>query len=220
MNDRSLVSRRQLLRILSAAGVLGLSRAGIAWAELLQRTPGQILGPFYPVAKPASAGADLTLLPGRTGRADGQVIHVMGRVLNARGEAVPGARLEIWQANARGRYRHPSDSNPAALDPNFDGYTTLVSDAQGRYAFKTIKPGSYPAGPGLIRPPHIHFDVTAKSDRLVTQMYFAGEPLNAKDPFLNSAPARDRLIVALKDGAPPLEEGALVAMWDIVLENG
>lgn len=222
MTIRRVISRRQWLRLASALGAMGLIRVGTAWAELLKRTPEQILGPFYPVAKPVNGGNDLTMLPGRAGRAQGQVLHVMGRVLDAKGQPVAGARLEVWQANARGRYRHPGDTNPEPLDPNFDGYATLVSDASGRYGFKTIKPGSYPAAPGLVRPPHIHFEVTGKSDRLVTQMYFAGEPLNDKDPFLNSAPPplKSQLVVALEPALPPLDEGSLVAKWDIVLANG
>ncbi len=100
----------------------------------------------------------------------------MGRVLNAGGEPVSGARIEIWQANAHGRYAHPADDNPAPLDPNFQGYAKLLTDADGRYRFKTIKPSAYPAG-AFMRPAHIHFDVTGKLDRLVTQMYFPDDPL-------------------------------------------
>jgi protocatechuate 3,4-dioxygenase beta subunit len=190
-------------------------------AQPLKRTPGQILGPFYPVLKPLDQDADLTTIAGKPGRAAGQVIHVMGRVLNAQGQPVPGARVEIWQANTHGRYNHPSDNNPAPLDSNFDGFAVLSTDAEGRYRFKTIKPGAYPAGPDLIRPPHIHFEVTGKSNRLVTQMYFAGEPLNDKDPFLQSAgPNKGGLIVNLRPPTQDLEANSLVAAWDIVLDKG
>ena len=218
MTNRHKASRRRWLSAVAAMGVGGLTQAASAWAELLRRTPGQILGPFYPVVKPPSNGTDLTLLPGHSERAQGQVIQVMGRVLDHGGRPVPNARMEIWQANVHGRYTHPSDTNPAPLDPNFEGYATLVTDADGRYRFKTIKPGAYPAGPSVIRPPHIHFDVVGRRDRLVTQMYFAGEPLNDKDPFLQSAPDTKPLITELKPASDA--PGTFVAVWDIVLENG
>ena len=100
----------------------------------------------------------------------------MGRFLNMKGEPIPGARVEIWQANTYGRYTHPGDTNPAPLDPNFEGYGVQITDAEGRYRFKTIKPGAYPAAQGWTRPPHIHFKVETKTNWLVTQMYFYGEP--------------------------------------------
>jgi protocatechuate 3,4-dioxygenase beta subunit len=208
-----------------AVAVGGLAMSGgvsTVLAQALRRTPDQILGPFYPVVKPLHQGADLTIIPGKPGRAAGQVIHVMGRVVNSNGQPVQGARVEIWQANTHGRYTHPSDTNPAPLDPHFDGFAVLTTDAQGRYRIKTIKPGAYPAGPDArMRPPHLHFDVTGKSNRLVTQMYFAGEPLNANDPFLQGAgPGKDRLIVRLGPPSQGLEPDSLVAVWDIVLDRG
>jgi protocatechuate 3,4-dioxygenase beta subunit len=205
--------------------ILGLSAASVALAaasasEKLRRTPAQILGPFYPMSKPLDQDADLTMVRGRTGKAAGQVIHVMGRVLNSRGEPVPAVRLEIWQANTHGRYTHPSDTNPAPLDPNFEGFAVLTTDEQGRYRFKTIKPGAYPQE-GDMRPPHIHFDVTGRINRLVTQMYFAGEALNEKDRLLATARANaHRLIVSLQPPTPDLEPQSLLAQWDIVLEQG
>ena len=135
-----------------------------------RRTPDQVMGPFYPLTKPLDRGADLTTIPGKPGRAHGQVIHLMGRVLDMKGKPVAGARVEIWQANTHGRYVHPSDTNPAPLDPNFEGFGVQITDREGRYRFKTIKPDGYPTHiPGWKRPPHIHFDVTGKVDKLVTQ---------------------------------------------------
>src|SRR6266853_1319889 len=160
----------------------------------LQRTPGQILGPFYPV-KPFDQNADLTKVAGRPGRAEGEILNVMGRVLNLKGEPVRSAKVEVWQANAHGRYTHPSDTNPAPLDPNFEGSAVLTTDSEGRYRFKTIKPSAYPAGPDRMRPAHIHFQVSGRQDRLVTQMYFENDPSNATDPFLNSAGGRKELLV-------------------------
>jgi protocatechuate 3,4-dioxygenase beta subunit len=223
MENRNGISRRGILgTAIAAGGFAFFGGIGAAWAQAMRRTPDQILGPFYPVVKPAYQGTDLTVIPGRAGRAAGQVIHLMGRVLDAQGQPVPGARVEIWQANARGRYTHPGDTNPAPLDPNFEGSVILATDAQGRYRIKTVKPGAYPAGPDArMRPPHIHFDVTGKSNRLVTQLYFAGEPLNDNDHFLQGAgEGKNRLIVTLKPPTPGLEPDSLVGEWDIVLDRG
>ena len=137
----------------------------------LQRTPDQILGPFYPLSGLPQT-SDLTRVSGRSGRAEGQVLNVIGRVLNLAGEPVRNAKVEVWQANAYGRYTHPSDPNPAPLDPNFEGSAVLTTDSQGRYRFKTIKPAAYPAGPDRMRPAHIHFQVSGRQDKIVTQMYF------------------------------------------------
>ena len=223
MSTHDGISRRRVLGMAGAVGGLAMfGSASSALAQALRRTPDQILGPFYPVVKPLHQGADLTTIPGKPGRAAGQVIHVMGRVINSHGQPVQGARVEIWQANTHGRYTHPSDTNPAPLDPNFEGFAVLTTDAEGRYRMKTIKPGAYPAGPdSRMRPPHIHFDVTGKSNRLVTQMYFAGEPLNDKDPFLQGTGAgKERLIVPLRPPTQGLEPDSRVAVWDIILETG
>ena len=223
MSTHDGISRRRVLGMAGALGGLAMfGSASSALAQALRRTPDQILGPFYPVVKPLHQGADLTTIPGKPGRAAGQVIHVMGRVINSHGQPVRGARVEIWQANTHGRYTHPSDTNPAPLDPNFEGFAVLTTDAEGRYRIKTIKPGAYPAGPdSRMRPPHIHFDVTGKSNRLVTQMYFAGEPLNDKDPFLQGTGAgKERLIVPLRPPTQGLEPDSRVAVWDIILETG
>src|SRR6266705_1220680 len=198
MSAHNGMSRRHLLGMAVAVG--GLAMAGGVSAVLAQafrRTPDQILGPFYPVRKPLDQDADLTTIAGKPGRAEGQGIHVMGRVVNVAGHPVHGARVEIWQANTHGRYTHPSDTNPAPLDPHFEGFAVLTTDAEGRYRFKTITPGAYPASPDRMRPPHIHFEVTGKINRLVTQMYFEGEPLNDTDRPLQSVLSsnRERLIV-------------------------
>jgi protocatechuate 3,4-dioxygenase, beta subunit len=213
------ISRRRMLQISGAAVALGAAGAG--GAEPLQRTPNQTSGPFYPLDKPLDADADLTLIKGHRQRAAGQVVHVTGRVLSASGEPVSGARIEIWQANTHGRYTHPDDGNTAApLDPNFEGYASLVTDDQGRYRFKTIKPGAYPAGRSF-RPPHIHFDIAGRKDRLVTQMYFPDEPLNESDAVIAGARDTRRLLIANLDrAAAQLEPDSWLARWDIVLANG
>jgi protocatechuate 3,4-dioxygenase, beta subunit len=115
------LSRREIIRMSAAlaSSAIVWSTGSAAGATTLQRTPGQILGPFYPLKKMPQT-ADLTRVPGRNGRAAGQVLNVMGRVLNLAGDPVRDATVEVWQANAYGRYTHPSDTNPAPLDPNFD----------------------------------------------------------------------------------------------------
>lgn len=149
-----------------AAGGFTLSGAvGSAFAQSLRRTPSEILGPFYPVLRSVEKTADLTALPGKPGRAAGQVIYVMGRVMNVQAQPVKGAKVELWQANAHGRYTHPSDTNPAPLDPNFEGFAIQDTDAEGRYRFKTVKPGAYPAAGNWMRPPHLHFEVMGHRDR-------------------------------------------------------
>jgi protocatechuate 3,4-dioxygenase, beta subunit len=215
------LGRRDILLMAAIAASFGLSGlATTARAEAtLRRTPGQILGPFYPLSEMPQT-TDLTRVPGRSGRADGQVLNVMGKVLNLSGEPVRNAKVEVWQANSRGRYTHPSDTNPAPLDPNFDGSAVLDTDAEGRYRFTTIKPAAYPAGPNLIRPAHIHFQVTGKNDRLVTQMYFDGDPYNSTDPFLNSAGAKQLLITNTLDATPDLDAGSKLVIFDIVLYKG
>lgn len=216
------VSRRNALGMSVAVSGLALSgAAGSVLAQPLKRTPGEILGPFYPVLKPLDQDADLTILSGKSGRAQGQVVHLMGRVLNLNGDPVPGARVEIWQANTHGRYDHPSDRNPAPLDPNFQGAAVQLTDAEGRYRFKTIKPGAYPVTRDWSRPPHLHFEVVGKSNRLVTQMYFPGDPLNEKDLLLqglrgNKEGAIAKLLAPTKD----VEPDSLIAVWEIVLDKG
>ncbi|PYN02836.1 MAG: protocatechuate 3,4-dioxygenase [Candidatus Rokuibacteriota bacterium] len=217
------LSRREVLGIAVGAG--GLAFAGrfeAAFAQGLKPTPGEILGPFYPVIKTVEQGADLTGVPGKPGRAAGQIIHVMGRVLNVQGDPIKGARVELWQANTHGRYTHPSDKNPAPLDPNFEGFAVQNSDAEGRYRFKTIKPGAYPTNtPNWVRPPHLHFEVTGKVNRLITQMYFPGETLNDKDLLLqNLRNNRDGAIAKVRPPTADVEPESRIVVWDIVLDKG
>jgi protocatechuate 3,4-dioxygenase beta subunit len=206
---------------LGAGGLAASGRFGAAFAQALKRTPGEILGPFYPVLKRVDQGADLTVIAGKPGRAAGDPIYVMGRVLNVAGEPVRGARVELWQANTHGRYTHPSDTNPAPLDPNFEGFAVQMTDGEGRYRFKTIKPGAYPAAGNWIRPPHLHFEVTGKVNRLITQMYFPGEPLNDKDILLQSVRAnREGAIAKVLPPTADVEPESRLVVWDIVLDKG
>jgi protocatechuate 3,4-dioxygenase, beta subunit len=199
----------------AAAGFVGRAAAQPA----LRRTPDQIMGPFWPTAAMPDRSGDLTRISGRAGQAQGQLLHVMGRVLKRDGKPVAGAKLEVWQANSFGKYHHPSDDNSAPLDPNFEGFGELVTDADGRYHFETVKPGKYPAGRS-VRPPHIHFDVTGHLDRLVTQMYFEGEPDNAQDQWLHSTSRPEALIVWLQPPLAEFEPESRLAIFDIVLTTG
>ena len=183
-------------------------------------TPPQIVGPFYPVSERPDLATDLARPTGSAAEAQGQLIYVRGRVLTPSGEPVSHARIDVWQANAAGKYRHPSDINPAPLDPNFKGFARLTTDASGRYNFRTIKPGRYPTAEGQIRPPHIHLTIEGRVDRLVTQLYFAGEAENLTDRWLNAAPHPERLIVTLQEPPSHLEKHAMIANFDIVLASG
>jgi protocatechuate 3,4-dioxygenase, beta subunit len=216
--------RRELLR----AGVI--SSVAAVWTPqwllfgnepVLPATPSTILGPFYPLIKPPDSDSDLTRLAGRRTRAKGQVVEIAGRVLNQRGVPVSRARVELWQANAMGRYTHPSDPNPAPLDPGFQGYGVQVTDREGRFRFTTIKPGPYPFDQTRIRSPHLHFEVTGQKDRRVTQMFFAGESLNEQDVVLKAAfRNRDRLIAELLPPPPEVDPASRLVRWDIIIPHG
>lgn len=193
-------------------------RNGSARSRLTTTSP-QILGPFYPLGEP-SKGGDLTRVEGRPGQAEGQVIYLGGRVLNRDGEPVKGAKLEIWQANTHGRYTHPNDDNEAPLDPHFEGFAVVQTDDEGRYSLKTIKPGAYPTGPNTIRPSHIHFEVFGKLERLVTQMYFAGDPHHDKDTWLQSSRQPQTIVMPIQDPLAGMDDGSKRVVFDIVLMNG
>ena len=218
------LGRREILMVSAvlAGSAVVLSPRPAGAQGVLQRTPDQILGPFYPLSELPQT-SDLTRVAGRPGRAEGQVLNVVGRVLNLAGEPVRSAKVEVWQANAHGRYAHPSDTNPAPLDPSFEGSAVLTTDAEGRYSFKTIKPAAYPAGPNRMRPAHIHFQVTGRQDKIVTQMYFEGDPYNAADPFLNSVGGAERIQLLVRkplDPSTELEPKSKMVVFDIVLYQG
>jgi protocatechuate 3,4-dioxygenase beta subunit len=187
-------------------------------APPLLRTPDQILGPFYPLNGIADRPGDLARSSGRPGHASGEILMVQGHVLTLAGRPVAGARIEIWQANSAGKYRHPSDKTSEPLDPNFDGFAVLTTDQEGGYSFRTVKPGGYRTPHGDLRPPHIHFLVDFGADRLITQMYFAGEPANATDRWLRAAPQPDLLIVSLEEPAAGASVASRTATFNIVLQ--
>ena len=211
--------RRELLKAGGALAAAGLVQPGVAGAAAMTRTTDQVMGPFYPVMKPLETDADLTTVNGGAGRAEGEVIHLMGRVLDVAGNPIENATVKLWQANAKGRYAHYADRNPAPLDPNFQGFGSQTTDAEGRYRFKTIKPGAYSVGP-ITRTPHIHFEVIGARDRVITQMYFEGEALNESDVLLSSAWNAETLVATVSDPTPDLEPESRIVQWDIVLGWG
>ena len=182
----------------------------------------EVTAPVLGEDRVTAQDADLTLRMG--GEAQGQRIIVFGRVLDSDGRPVPNALVEVWQANAAGRYRHVVDNWPAPLDPHFDGLGRVITDSLGRYEFTTIKPGAYPWGNhhNAWRPAHIHFSLfgQAFTQRLVTQMYFPGDPLFWQDPIFNAIPpsARDRAISTFSLDRTQ-DNWALAFEWDIVLRG-
>jgi len=184
--------------------------------KTLPTTPPQILGPFYPFMLTPTESEDLT----NGGQAKGTVLYLSGRVLNRAGEPVAGAKVEIWQANAAGRYPHPNDENVAApIDEKFQGFAVTRSDGEGGYQFKTVRPAAYPAAPGRWRPAHIHFSVTGTYEQLVTQMYFRGDQYNETDSWLNSSSRKD-LLITEPVAVAGKEPGAEAVTFDIVLMRG
>lgn len=209
-----LVTRRHL--VVGAAAVAGVSAAK---AQNLVATSAQDLGPFYPIVRPADHDADLTHLKGRSGTAMGQPINVVGRIVDRHGNPIRNAEVELWQCNAAGRYDHPGDgANPAALDPNFQGFARLATDSDGQFKFRSVKPKDYDTPIGR-RTPHIHFDISGHRERLVTQMYFPGEPLNDSDFLLKNASPRESVIAEAIDPLPG-DPQALAFRWTVVLGVG
>jgi len=182
-----------------------------------------VTGPLLGDSLISMRDADLTTQ--HDGEPQGQRIIVFGQVRDSGGKAVPDTLIEIWQTNAAGRYRHAREHHPAPLDPNFDGVGRAITDPSGRYRFITIQPGSYPWGNhhNAWRPAHIHFSLFGRAftQRLVTQMYFPGDPLLPYDPIYNSVPderAKRRMIAEFSlDNTQP--EWALAYKFDIVLRG-
>ena len=209
-----LVTRRHF-----AIGAAAVASVSAAKSQTLLPTTGQEMGPFYPMARPADHDADLTRVKGRSGTAMGQPINVVGKIVDPRGNPIRNAQVELWQCNAAGRYDHPGDrANPAALDPNFQGFAKLVTDRDGQFKFRSVKPKDYDTPIGR-RTPHIHFDMASSNDRLVTQMYFPGESLNDIDFLLRESDNKQTLIAEAIDrlsGDPQ----ALAFRWTVVLGVG
>ncbi|MGZ5213157.1 MAG: protocatechuate 3,4-dioxygenase subunit beta [Actinomycetota bacterium] len=188
---------------------------------VLRRSLTETTGPLLGEGRVGELDHDLTRQ--HPGEPQGQRIIVHGQVLEGDGRPVRNTLVEVWQANAAGRYAHPADIHPAPLDPNFQGAGRALTDDQGRYRFVTVKPGAYPwkNHANAWRPAHIHFSLFGRSftQRLITQMYFPDDPLFFQDPIFNSIPdqkVRERLI-SRYDHSESVPEWALAFRWDIVL---
>ncbi len=232
MEENNKLPRRRMLQLgLGAtAGLLTTSlgcnnneAATAKNAENCAVTPEQDLGPFYPITQGADEDVDLTIIKGRTGRAEGQVILVKGRVLDDNCRPVKNALVEIWSANTHGRYHHERDESPKPLDPNFQGWGEMLTNDAGEYSFKTIKPGAYAIGdnpddPNQWRTPHIHYKVSRRGyHEIVTQMYFSGEKLNDTDIVIAELPETERaqfILTPAADGA-----GIPVFTFDVTLKQ-
>ncbi len=190
---------------------------------MIPPTVSELTGPVNPYGPLGASESDLTRQ--HAGEPVGERIILAGRVLDEDGQPLPDTLVEIWQANAAGRYLHALDNHPAPLDPNFSGTGRVITDANGRWQFTTIMPGRYPWPNhyNAWRPAHIHFSLFGQNflSRLVTQMYFPGDPLQRLDPVLNSiadAQSRERLVCAFDiDLTQP--DWALGFRWDIVLRG-
>jgi protocatechuate 3,4-dioxygenase, beta subunit len=188
---------------------------------LLPHTLSELTGPVYGEDSVDELDHDLT--HGYAGEPLGERIIVSGRITDRDGHPVRSALIEIWQANAAGRYVHEVDQHPAPLDPNFTGAGRCLTDDEGRYSFVTVKPGAYPwrNHPNAWRPAHIHFSLFGRAftNRLVTQMYFPGDPLFEYDPIFQSVrepKARARLVCSF-DLDATVPEWALAYRFDVVL---
>jgi protocatechuate 3,4-dioxygenase beta subunit len=186
-------------------------------------TPSQTIGPFFPKALLREGDDDLACLTPGDPRAQGVPITVRGHVFDDSGRPVRGALIEVWQANKWGKYDHPVDITPEPLDPNFKGYGRMLTDPEGRYFFRSIKPGAYP-NPGYddwYRPPHIHFSIFAAGVqcRLITQMYFPGEKLNDIDPILNGVEDLNARASLISRQLPAGSENELAYEFNVVLRG-
>lgn len=204
----SLMTRRAFAGSAMAAAALIATRGSAE--EAIRGTAGSPIGPFYPVERLAEEDADLTWIKGHSQRATGNVIEVTGRVLDRYGKPVSGARLELWQCNAAGRYAHSGDVSTAPLDPNFQGFASIKTGDKGEWRITTIKPAAYDSPIGK-RTPHIHFDISGRNHRLISQMYFADDhAMNATDTLYKMLGENAITSVARVDAPAKYH-------WDVVL---
>lgn len=208
---RRILGQAAYLAAGAATAMTGLS----AVAQIGIPTPKQPLGPFYPDEIPLDQDNDLLQVGNRPGRALGQATEVYGQVRRADGQALKGAAVEIWQCDFYGRYIHSRDASRGRRDKNFQGFGRAITDENGLYRFRTIRPVAYPG-----RTPHIHFLVRSDAtERFVTQMYVEGEPDNRRDGLLNrvSDPAQRQALIVPLTPDPALGENVLSGRFDIVV---
>ncbi|HJT30465.1 MAG TPA: protocatechuate 3,4-dioxygenase [Pirellulales bacterium] len=212
--SRYLSHRRGFLTKVAAGGAAFFTVPGL-FAEELVRTPAQTEGPFYPDHLPLDTDNDLLIVNDGITPAVGEITHLSGRLLDARGEPIRNATIEIWQVDSQGAYLHGGSNNRDRRDKNFQGFGRFLTGSTGEYYFRTVKPVAYPG-----RTPHIHFAVKRKGqEKFTTQCYVKGDPGNARDGILSrirDPKARDAVII---DFAPIKESslGELAAKFDIVL---
>ena len=207
------VTRRDFVRhMVAGAALLGVPGA---FAEELVRTPRQTEGPFYPNKLPLDTDNDLLVINDGIDPAVGEITHLSGRILDARGEPLRNVVVEIWQVDSKGAYLHTGSANRDSADKNFQGFGRFLTGSTGEYYFRTIKPVAYPG-----RTPHIHYAVKVpKREKFTTQCYIKGHPGNERDGVLRGirdAQAKESVMV---DFAPVKESriGELAARFDIVL---
>jgi len=210
MDEQTDENRRRVM--IGAAGLLVAAPLN-AVSRVLQPTPKQPAGPFYPVELPLDDDNDLTRVRGRSGRANGRITDLSGRILDLNGRPLPQIRIEIWQCDTNGRYRHPRDNSDRAIDVNFQGHGHTMTANEGEYRFRTIRPTPYPG-----RTPHIHVAVFPPGERpFVTQLYVRGEPRNSQDFLFSRVPEARRHLVLADFVSAPADDVELSAQFDIVL---
>lgn len=203
------ITRRRFLQ--GTTGLLAIHTASVL-ANLRSPTPRQPAGPFYPEELPLDHDNDLTQVAGQEQPASGQITDLGGRILDQNGRPLDGLRIEIWQCDVNGRYRHPRDSGDRPIDPGFQGIGHTVTDKLGRYRFRTIRPMPYPG-----RTPHIHVAIFPEGERpFITQLYIAGDPRNASDFLYKRVPETYRHLVTTEFRPSGDANVDFTASWDIV----
>lgn len=210
MSKSILMTRRAFAGAgIASAGLILSQSARAVQRPLTAESP---MGPFFPLSVPSDSDADLTMLKGHSKRAQGQVIEITGRVLDQKGNPISGARIDLWQANAAGRYAHPADPATAPLDPDFQGFATIVSDTKGDWRIVTVKPAGYESPIGH-RPPHIHFDIRGRTHRNIAQLYFPEDAEgNGRDLLYKALGDQAGTSVAVRNAADQAKYS-----WDVVL---
>lgn len=203
------ITRRRFLQ--GTTGLLAIHTASVL-ASLRSPTPRQPAGPFYPEELPLDNDNDLTHVEGQEQPASGQITDLGGRILDQNERPLGGLRIEIWQCDVNGRYRHPRDTGDRPIDPGFQGIGHTVTDHLGRYRFRTIRPMPYPG-----RTPHIHVAVFPEGERpFITQLYVAGDPRNSSDFLYKRVPESYRHLVTTEFMPSEAANVDFTARWDIV----
>jgi protocatechuate 3,4-dioxygenase beta subunit len=205
------VTRRRFIQ--GTTGLLAMHAVPVA-ATLRSPTPRQSAGPFYPEELPLDDDNDLTHVAGQQQTASGEITDLDGRILDQNGRPLGGVRIEIWQCDINGRYRHPRDTSDRPIDPAFQGIGHTISDRLGRYRFRTIHPMPYPG-----RTPHIHVAVFPAGEKpFTTQLYVAGDPRNESDFLYRHVPEAHRHLVRTEFKPSEVSNVNFTATWDIVLD--